>query len=647
MTKKTGLIIAGALVALLVVAGAWYRLDRSSYHARVARNVTAAGIDLGGLTEAAASAAIRSHEDALLSTRTIVIDDETVILEPATVGVDVDEDAIAAEAFTVGRSGGWFEQLGDWIGTLRNPTIIATPVTFDEVSIEDLFLVWETDVLGSDLGAGGVVLAGLEPQPVYPDPIRRIDRSLAFDQLTEGLTNPAAAEIEITTAVTDAPLDRATIDAAVVEAEALLAGPVTLAADDGSIEITVSELDLAKAFVSETQLQPVPSILIELDAELLEPAFSEIREFFAGEFKDAEFEVIGDVVSIIPGVRGPRVDSELVADEIFAAVESPQRRGRLPLDFNAEPDVTTADLEALEVNHLVSEFTTYHDCCANRVVNIHLMADAVNETLLLPGDTFSLNGHVGERTIEKGYLPAGTIINGELVDTVGGGVSQFATTLYNAMFWGGYEDITHKPHSLYFSRYPEGIEATVNWPNVDLEFRNDRDTALLVVTEYTDTSLTLKFFGENGGRTVSGEQRGGVTSINVTSEGTDAIVVDGSVSGRYNFTSPSTQYRADSSLKPESQQTIQNGRDGWSVTVTRTLTYPDGTVDTQEWVTRYVAQPTIIVVHPCKVPNASVACPTTTVPTTSPPTTAPPATAPPTTAAPPPPTTAPPPTTTP
>ena len=157
------------------------------------------------------------------------------------------------------------------------------------------------------------------------------------------------------------------------------------------------------------------------------------------------------------------------------AAMTAERTGELPLVEAAEPEVTTEDLESLNINHLVAQFTTYYDCCQDRVVNIHTIADEVDGAIVGSGQTFSLNDHVGQRTLEDGYLPAGTIIAGEVEDTVGGGVSQFTTTMYNAVFWGGYEDVEHKPHSYYFSRYPEGVEATLNWRTPDLKFRNNTD----------------------------------------------------------------------------------------------------------------------------------------------------------------------------
>ena len=154
----------------------------------------------------------------------------------------------------------------------------------------------------------------------------------------------------------------------------------------------------------------------------------------------------------------------------------------------------------------VSSFTTFHPCCESRVRNIQLIADAVDGAVVMPGEIFSVNEHVGERTEAKGYVRAGAIIGGRLecCDSpinVGGGTSQFATTLYNAVFFGCYEDITHTPHSAYFSRYPFIREATLGFPYPDVAFRNDSDAIVYLRTSHTSTSITVTLHGNNGGRT--------------------------------------------------------------------------------------------------------------------------------------------------
>jgi putative cell wall-binding protein len=165
----------------------------------------------------------------------------------------------------------------------------------------------------------------------------------------------------------------------------------------------------------------------------------------------------------------------------------------------------------------LSSFTTYHKPGQSRVVNIHLIADQVDGAVVGPGATFSLNGHVGERTTEKGYVAAGAIIGGVLVCcdhpvNIGGGTSQFATTLFNAGFHAALEDVYHRPHSIYFNRYPLGVEATLGWTSPDVKFRNDTDWPVQIDTSYTSTSITVDIWGWHGGRKVSHTVSGSATT---------------------------------------------------------------------------------------------------------------------------------------
>jgi hypothetical protein len=153
---------------------------------------------------------------------------------------------------------------------------------------------------------------------------------------------------------------------------------------------------------------------------------------------------------------------------------------------------------------LLAEFTTYYSACADpcRVTNIQLISDTVNGVVVQPGQVFSVNETVGQRTVEKGYVAAGAIIGGVVYCcdspiNIGGGTSQFATTLYNAVFFAGLEDVEHRPHSLYFSRYPMGREATLNYTSPDLKFRNNTTLPVTIVVEYTETSITVKLLGQS------------------------------------------------------------------------------------------------------------------------------------------------------
>ena len=170
------------------------------------------------------------------------------------------------------------------------------------------------------------------------------------------------------------------------------------------------------------------------------------------------------------------------------------------------PVRTTEWAKKLNITELVASYTTQHPCCQPRVTNIHLAADTINNTILEPGQTFSLNGALGPRTTEKGYqLAPGIGANLEFEDSVGGGVSQLSTTLFNAVFFGCYEDVTHTVHALYISRYPMGREATLNYPSIDNKFRNDSHSGVLIRTSYCGTSVTVSLYGNKEGRSCRAE----------------------------------------------------------------------------------------------------------------------------------------------
>jgi vancomycin resistance protein YoaR len=490
-----------------------------------------------------------------------------------------------------------------------------------EVDTDALGLVlegWDEEFVGNPPFPGGVVIESGVPTAAYPYSGQQVDRNEAGPAIVRAVLDPGTQPAVLPIGTKRPRLNNADVDAATDRARLWLSGPVTLRASGSDVSVVFTVDQMAAAFTSEASDE---GITLEFDPTVVESFLFDVRSEIESAPVDARFEIGDTEVLIVPSQNGTLIDPETTARNLAIAAESASRRGLLPFVEGAEPEVTTEDLEALGVEHLVSSFTTYHPCCQPRVTNIHLFADAIDGVFLAPGAQLDLNETVGERTTEKGYLEDGTIIRGELVETVGGGVSQFATTFYNAVYWGGFEDITHKPHSFYFSRYPEGVEATISWPLPDLIFRNDSDHGLLVKTEYTDTSITVKFYGNNDGRVVIGAHRDGNTEIDVVTDGgPNARKVSSSVSSRYDFTEPTVEYRANPEFEVDQERQVQRPREGWSVTVTRTIEQGETSTE-QRWVVRYLAQREIIEVHPCKVPDAEEECPeptTTTTTTTEP-----------------------------
>jgi len=613
-------MLAGALFAALFAV---YGLNRWISAGEVIGRVEVAETDLGGRGQDEALNTVSALEIGRLArTASFTIDGNTVELQPGRTGLDIDEADIVDQALMVGREGNFASQFLFWLTNIFSTTEIALRGTVDDAAMEELFDEWDTEVINKPINLGSISLEEGELVASYPQTGVGILREPARAIVLDSLLAVEAETRELPTQTVEPVLTAADVEAALIEAQQLLAGPITLTYDGDETVITVDQLE--EAFVSETVTNSIPVIVNSFDPSVVDTFLTPVRAQFEAAPVDARFEIQGTIVDVIPGSNGTRIDEVETAARLYGAGLTPDRTGALPIVEGSEPEVTTEYLESLRVEHLVAQFTTYHDCCEDRVVNIQLMADAIDGTLVLPGETFSINEHVGERTPEKGYLAAGSIVAGEIVDTYGGGVSQFATTFYNAVFWGGYQDVEHKPHSYYFSRYPEGIEATLFWRSIDVKFRNNREHAILIDTRYTGSSITVRFFGFNHGRTLVGEQSGGVTRVRVDSEGgPEALHVKGEASDRYNLTEPrEPEYRPNPEVGVEQTKQVQTEREGWSVTVTRTITIGEiEPFEEQRWVVRYSPQFAIFEVHPCKMPGTTTACPTTTTTTTAPTTT--------------------------
>ncbi len=605
--------IAGLAFTVLALFGAvrWLR----SGEVLGAVVVEGYGVELGGLDrgELDETLALLEQEVAIEPLH-VSIDGRDITVVPQQLGFVLDRRAIAEIAMSRGREGSLSEQFRWWLSHLFMTDEIAVNGGLDEEAVEAVLKTWDIDVVGQPPVPGGVVVEGSTPLPVYPETGLQVDRTTAADRLLAGILAAGPTVVELDTALANSRVTRADVDAAVARARLWLSSPVELAARDVTIEFTVPELALA---LTSTVVDG--EVVLGFDPEVVGGFLEDRRAAIEAPPVDARLDVDGYHVVIVPGRNGTLIDPEATAESLVLAASSVRRQGELPLVEGAEPEVTTAMLEALGIRHLVAEFTTYHPCCQNRVTNIQLMADIIDGAIVMPGQTFAVNEYVGERTIERGFLEDGTIIQGELVPTVGGGVSQFATTMYNAIFWGGYQDVTHRPHSFYFSRYPEGIEATISWQQPELAFRNDTDSAVWIRTAYTNTSITLRLYGDNDGRIVVGDHVDGNTTIRVPAEGGPAARrVRSELSDRFNPTEPTTEYRANPELEVDQTRRIQSPGSGWTVIVTRFI--EQNGVETEEtWTVRYLARREILEVHPCKMPGAVEECPEPTTTTTLPP----------------------------
>jgi vancomycin resistance protein YoaR len=200
-------------------------------------------------------------------------------------------------------------------------------------------------------------------------------------------------------------------------------------------------------------------------------------------------------VVVTPGVEGTKCcDADQVSTLLTAAIRRPPAKPiQLPLKIT-EPDITQDDINTFAIKEVIGTFTTQHPCCQPRVQNIHRIADLVRGTVIRPHSRLSINTLIGPRTVAKGFVVDHVIEDGVFSQAVGGGISQFATTLWNAAFFGGLDLVSHQSHSIYISRYPYGRDATLNYPQPDLVIGNSSPYGVLVWPTYTGTSLTVTLY---------------------------------------------------------------------------------------------------------------------------------------------------------
>lgn len=535
-----GIGIPFLVLAVLVTAWA---IDTSRGSGKVPRNVSVAGRDVSRMAEDELARTVddvaRSYEATPVEVRT---GEKTYRIPAGQLGLRLDVDTTIDAALEIGDDTMVLARPFAWLGSLVSDRKAPLTFTVDDTALAAGLASLEKDANPSEPslvpGPSGLAI-------VSGSPGRTVDPSGVREQL---LRRARSGEKPI-----------------IVNAKLIAEDPVVSDADARALAErintgTASGLEIVADDLKATI--PAPTVRGWLGSEIADGAMQvTLDETAAMEAivkalpeatkpKDATITLVNGAVQITPSREGRTCCAPDTAERVLAAIQAGEPRVEVDLEV-AKPTFTTEDAEKLGIKEpvgsitewngqpQVKSFTTYHPCCANRVVNIQKMADTVRGTLVKPGEKFSINAVVGERTAAKGYVPAGAIANGKHVDEIGGGVSQFATTMFNAAYFAGLQIDTYQAHSEYFSRYPRGREATMGFPNPDLVWTNNSPYGILVWTSYTDTSITVTLYSTQwatAAQTGSKESRSGRCTV-VTTERTvtypDGTTSKGNFSARY------------------------------------------------------------------------------------------------------------------
>ena len=570
LSRRTLALGVLAAVVVLAVALIALRATRSD----VLPNMLLAGEDVGGLHRDELQATVEQ----LRSSRTgdmVTAEREgrSRSATAATIGYDLDVDATVNEVWRRGRQPNPFTALTDHVRVTFGALSVDPVTSVDDAKIDQ----WVDGVVSALEVApteGNVRFEGTEVQRDDPEPGSRPSAESVRTSTDAALAEPGPDTIEPETEAVEPVTTSEDVDELVERARTIISAPVELTRNDETLRLDPETL---ASLYTTRQRGSGDNLTLELAiarGSLAEVFSDEVSERFEVKPRDATVVLADGGPRVRDGRRGFAIDLDTARAQIDELAKTTSQGGAArsaELDGEVvEPGRTTKEAKDLNVTQKVSSFTTEHQCCQGRVTNIHRIADLVDGALIEPGEVFSLNGHVGQRTAAKGFVAGGAIQQGEYVDEVGGGVSQFATTFFNAAYFGGYEIVEHKPHSYYISRYPVGRESTINYPNVDVKIRNDSPSGILIDTSYTDASITVTFWGEKW------------------------VEVESSTGEPHNHTSPETEIKQNPDLAPGTEQVVQSGGNGFDIVVTRRLRYDDGRTDTQEFFTRYLAEPRII-----------------------------------------------------
>lgn len=496
-------LLFGVLLLFVITAAGVLSYDVLAFRGKVHPGVRSWGVDLGGMGPRAARESLEVvAADALARPLRVSSGDVTVPLIPSSAGVTFNAEETLRRAEAAAEGDEWW---GDAVRHARlwwSHDTVAPALTVsdraawdraaDEVALaferlpRDARLILTDDGLKVVAADGGVVVdrmaleaavlsAVAGPTPVVPAPLTSVAPKVTTDQAIQAVDaarQAVSADVELAYQGTTYRLTPEDLVGMVaVDPQGVPAGhPLTFD--------TPQARELLGQRLAPVERAPVDAVVQPADG--------------------------GKGFTVVPSNDGTLVEWEgLLAGLERAAMSGARRYVPIPTT-PAHPKLTTLDAEQLGLRREIASFTTYFGAGNQaRVNNIRQVASILDGTLVRPRETFSFNQSVGPRTKASGFDEAPVIRDGVLTPGVGGGICQVSTTLFNAAFFAGLPVIERRPHSFFIDHYPVGRDATVSYGAVDLKFRNDSDTVILISVTATDRSVRVSLAAPEWDRNVT------------------------------------------------------------------------------------------------------------------------------------------------
>jgi vancomycin resistance protein YoaR len=497
-------VLAVAAVAVGVLATLW-AVDTNAHSGDVGRKVTLGGRSVSGMPAASLSQAVQDLAARYRDATVVVSADGGGFQATADeLGLSVVQDRTAADAMAVGRRGFVLARMWSWARGFVAARPAPVAITVDEGAMARI--VAERDPQRAAPVEPSLTVKDDKVVPRPGEPGKGISPPSVLAALRRA--GPKGLPLRISVArdslpprfpVADAQRLADTAEQLVGQGLPVVAGPSTA---------TVAATALRGWFRAEVGDD---GLRLAVDAST---ATAELAKLFPAPVVapvSAGFTVSGGKVSVTPSKAGTACCGPGAPALLQSALlnRSPDAA---PVILPLKTVAPARDEDAarkLAVTEQIGTFTTNHAAGEPRVTNIHRIADIVQGAVIEPGATFSLNDFVGPRTGAKGFVDAPIIDEHyNFKSDIGGGISQFATTIFNAAFFSGLDITSYYMHGIYISRYPYGRESTVSYPSPDVRIRNNTPYGVLIWPTYTDTSVSVTMYST---KYVSGEQTGQTT----------------------------------------------------------------------------------------------------------------------------------------
>jgi vancomycin resistance protein YoaR len=558
-TKRRRWWIPVAIVGILAAA----YVGVSYYFAgRVPAGTSVAGVQIGSMNQERATSVLKEKlGNAAEKPIVVTVQDEETELDPKALGLTFSPektvDSVTGLSFNPVRVWNHIAGQGD----------IKPVVTVNRKALEgEIGVLAKTTEIQAVNGTVGVSTGEVVTEDPQDGAVVDVPAATTF-VLDNWLVKPAPWKIPVKTSNPQIGPDQ--VAAAVKDiAEPVLSGPMSVTVDKATVDIPAAELAAAAV------IEPVDGALaLSFQQDLLAASVSSrLPTDMLTKAENAKFVFTDGKPQIQDGAPGKGVDGEALATEATtAAVAQGDARAVTVSLTETDPAAGRAELEKLGIKEVIGEFTTTATNNADRTKNLKKAAAIVTGMVVKPGETFSLNDALGHRSAETGWYSAGVVVAGQSTNGIGGGLSQFSTTLYNASHLAGMDDVEHQPHSNWFSRYPKGREATIWEGQIDNKFKNNTPYGV-VLNAWVDSKL----------------------GVHVQLWSTHYWDVDAKIGTPTNYTSPRTIDKTGPGCKPQSA-----GGQGFTVSYTRTLSLNGEVKEKKTWTWTYEPVNAIV----CKTPT--------------------------------------------